>query len=330
MLRERDEMMQRKLIFQAQAQHAQMHQQQQHMLPPPPIPMQMGPRPQMVKQKPQVIEVVQKGKKGGVKVYHHGGGSPRSSRSSIYSEDSYSNDGSDYTPNSSIDSSDSPSSRHHRRRSHSRHRRHDRPEQFGIEAPRHHSKHDQHFIMDSVPYRVPAAPLPPSPIASIDLDALQDEAYLQGRAFEKARALEEAAYRPRTALPPRIIQRRPSVRLVDPREVARERHEDAIDQLDRLRLDEEFRYDDEIRYDETLDAELRDQEFHRREALANRMRRDRLEHEALALEEEQIWEERRARDYMRRRDSEREPRVQFANPFAPVGGRARRHSTYYM
>lgn len=276
--------------------------QQFHQHPPA----QNMPGRQPAKQKPQVIEVVQ-GKKA-IKVYHRGSESPKSSRSSIYSEDSYSGSGSDYTPDSSIDSSASHSSHHHRRRSHSRHRRHhhDRPEQFGIETPRRHSRFEQqHYIMDNLPSRVPApVPAPPSPPIAlpppVDIDLIQDEAYQQGRVDERALAMDDIVYRPRTALPPRIIQRRPSVRLVDPREA-----------FERMRLEDDLAYEDRLRYEEDFDEEMR------------RRRRQRLEEDALALEEERMFEERAYN--MRSREA---PFVQY-NPLAPLGGRARRRSSYY-
>jgi len=187
--------------------------------------------------------------------------------------------------------------------------------------------------MDTFPPRVPDVPMPPSPpiaLPTAEIEALRDEAYTMGRLDERvrneARALDDVVYRPRAALPPRVIQRRASVRLVDPREAARERHEDAMDQLDRLRLDEELRFDEQFRYEDSLASELREQEFRRREELAIRHRQERGDYDLVDIEDDLAWEERLPRGYMRGRESEREPRVHFANPFTPLSGRSRRHS----
>jgi hypothetical protein len=319
-----------------QQQQQQQQQQQHHHHQGQQFPAHHGKHPMAKQQKqPKGIEIVP-GKNGGVKVYkthgHHG--SPKSSHSSsIYSEDdSYFTDGSENTPNSSIDSSHS--SRHRRRRSHSRsrsrHRRHDRPEQYGIEAPRRHSKHDQHYILDGFTARVPVVPRPPSPPVAlpppIDVARIEDEAYLEGRAAALAdvRALEDT-YRPRFAPPPRVIQRRPSVRLVEPRDAARQRHEEELGRFEHLQLSDELRYEDGLRYEEDLERDIREAEMRRRYALTDRLRRQRPEVEV--WEGEPSFEDRAARDYTRHRDSE--PHVQFANPFTPLAARGRRHSSYY-
>jgi len=324
MLQQREMEMQRRMMPQHPPQ--MFHTVQQFQQLPPAQNQNHQQKPQVKQQKPQVIEVIQ-GKKG-VKVYHTGGGSPKSSHSSFFSDDSYSADESNFTPNSSIESSASHSSLHRRRRSHSRrrhhHQHHDRPEQYGIHPQHRHPRQDQqHYILDSLPIRIPAVPVAPTPPllmpSPIDIEQIQDEAYHMGRADERAvvRATEEVAYRPRIAPLPRVIQRRPSVRFVDPREA-----------LDQMRFDDEL-YEERLYHDDRFHIE---DDYRRREPLG-RLRPQRYDDISYEEEEEEemMFEERArdARDYVRHREP---PFVEYVNPnpFAPTRGRRQSYAEYHI
>jgi hypothetical protein len=126
-------------------------------------------------------------------------------------------------------------------------------------------------------------------------------------------------------LRPRVLQRRPSVRLVRPGDVALD--EDVIDSLERLSLEDEavrgrYRDEREGRYvdDYYDDVILRSER--------RRVDEARLRDEEVAIERERDRVE-RARGFLRRADSEGEvfyerEGVDPLNPFAPRPGIARR------
>lgn len=232
-------------------------------------------------------------------------------------------------------------------------------------TPHKQRRHEEHRIADEIfPVRrtlPPLAPPPPNPPRlSVDLEEIQANAYAAGRADERVELreraevlrplprvvhhpgprrsdvmlLEEEAAVPlppsppmggRVPLRPRVLQRRPSVRLVRPGDVALD--EDVIDSLERFRLEDEavrgrYRDEREGRYvdDYYDDVILRSER--------RRVDEARLRDEEVAIERERDRVE-RARGFLRRADSEGEvfyerEGVDPLNPFAPRPGIARR------
>ncbi|OIW33379.1 hypothetical protein CONLIGDRAFT_666683 [Coniochaeta ligniaria NRRL 30616] len=232
---------------------------------------------------------------------------------------------------------------------------------------RRHDEHritDEMFpVRRSLP---PLAPLPPAPARlSVDLEDIKANAYAAGRADERVDLRERAEVlrplprvvqqHPRRSLPadavllddesgpflppspplggrlplrPRVLQHRPSVRLVRPGDVALD--EDVIDTLERFRLEDEGvrgRYRDEGRYADDYydDVILRSER--------RRVEEARMRDEEFAIDRERERAE-RARAYLRRADSEGDvlyerDGVDPLNPFAPRPGLARRATVGY-
>ncbi|KAK2011138.1 hypothetical protein LZ32DRAFT_512772, partial [Colletotrichum eremochloae] len=175
MIRQQHADMERRMIQPLVPRPPSYQQQKCHQIPPEPHPTQLaggkGPKIHVIENDPR------RGHKP--KVYTVSSQNSRSSRSS-YTGDSLSD--SELTPESSVTGS-SDSGRHGRRRrpsrgrsggrsrsrshSHDRRRYHDRPENYGVPS-RHHTKYNQHYILDSDTPRgglmsVPP-PLAPSPM----------------------------------------------------------------------------------------------------------------------------------------------------------------------
>ncbi|KAK1986780.1 hypothetical protein LZ30DRAFT_541320, partial [Colletotrichum cereale] len=171
-------------------------QQTRHQHPPAPNPKQLaggkGTKIHVIENDPR------KGHKP--KVYTVSSQDSRSSRSS-HTDDSLSD--SVLTPESSVTGS-SDSDRHGRRRrrsrgrsrgrnrsrshSHDRRRCHDRPEDYGVPS-RHHTKHDQHYILDSDTPRGGLMPVP-SPLAPSLMPGAVDR--LEYETFQPRRIAERA------------------------------------------------------------------------------------------------------------------------------------------
>lgn len=231
---------------------------------------------------------------------------------------------------------------------------------------RRHEEHritDEMFpVRRSLPPLAPAPPAPPR--LSVDLDEIEANAYAAGRADERGalrdraevlRPLPRLVQHPRRSLTadavlledepglllppspplggrlplrPRVLQHRPSVRLVRPGDVALD--EEVLDTLERFRLEDDGirgRYRDEGRsaddyYDDVI---LRSER--------RRIEEARLRDEEIAIDRERERVE-RARAYLRRADSEGDvlyerDGVDPLNPFAPRPGITRRATVGY-
>lgn len=247
-----------------------------------------------------------------VKMNHR---SPRSSRSSVYSDDTSSSFGdSEMTPNSSVGSS-SRYSHHkkHRDRSRGRSRHRERPEFFGHNVPRRHSKHDQDFSIELNPPRV-LAPPPPRPLPyAIEMQRPVDEPY-----FDDFR--QRAALRPRgRALAPAVIQAPHSFRRVPAFEARQEIYAEDIDRmqdnLERLRMEDDIRQERELRLEQDARYDQQEADLFRDRRLQERLRRDRIDDERWQPVQDRSWPERSAQQYMLRR--ERSGGFEQDHPFAP-------------
>ncbi|KAF6839723.1 hypothetical protein CPLU01_01595 [Colletotrichum plurivorum] len=304
--------------------------------------------------KPMIQVVHRDHEKGKVKVYPLSSSSSRSSKYSDNSDASWSEN--EFTPESSVTGS-SDSNRHGRRhyrsrgrsrsrsRSHSRSRSrrrdryHDRPEEYGLNAPRRHLKydHNQLYILDQDLPRGRLVAAPMSPAAPPMLPRTRDfveETVMPRRITSRPEpypledvddTLTGIFGRRRSALPARVIQRDVGFRPVVPREVARMRHEDDLDNIRRLRLEDEVRFEDSRRYEEELAAEREEIEMRTRRQMEQRFRRPSLDRGGLFQRvPAETYEEEAARDYMRLR--ERPARSLFDNPFDSLGRGTRRNS----
>jgi len=199
--------------------------------------MQGGGRPGGMKM-PQGVQVLKdNGKKPMPK--HKRDQSPGSYSSSSGSR-SYSD--SEGTPPTSLSSD---SRRRHRgrsrSRSRSRHRVRDRPEFYGHDAPRRHSRGE--YVLDAPPM-FPQVPQPPL----IDPEAAIESAFARGldRGFEMADA--ERRVQPRVIVEERLIDDRVPVRHITAREAQHLRRDDELDRrMNRLTFDDDSAYS---RYDE--------------------------------------------------------------------------------
>ncbi|OHW93543.1 hypothetical protein CSPAE12_07783 [Colletotrichum incanum] len=313
------------------------HQQTRHQLPPAPN------FKQLAGGKGAKIHVIENDPRRGrkPKVYTVSSQDSRSTRSS-YSDDS----DSELTPGSSVTGS-SDSGRHGRRRrrscsrsrgrnhsrshSHGRRRYHDRPEDYGVPS-RHHTKHNQHYILDSDTPRgglmSPPLPLVPLPVPGA-VDRFDGETFQPRRLAERAHDHElddlelfgGLGLRRQSTLQPRVIHRHPGVRVVDSEEVVRQRHEDDLSGLRRLQIRDEMRLEKE----EELIAERREADARNRRHLETRFRRSSLER-GIPFREgpEETLEEIAARNYMKRQ--EHGARSPLENPFEPLGRAGRRES----
>ncbi|GJN66605.1 hypothetical protein PLICBS_000624 [Purpureocillium lilacinum] len=251
------------------------------------------------------IEVVPPAGKG-FKLYF---GSPRDSRSSFTSDDGWESEGSEYmTPESSIGSS-SRRSHHGRYRSRSRHRQRERPEAFGLEVPRRHSKRDVDYIPTGTSTREPASPGPKALTPVVDVDRLVEQAYRNGREDEAIRG----------SLRPKVIQAPPLFRRITDHEARREVFADDLDRMGedlyRTRLDDEIRQSRDLRRLQDAQYERQRDDLERDRRMQDRLGRydpaDRIPRTTVD-----------GRDYLRYRD---DPVVEPSNPF--LGGR---RSSYYV
>ncbi|OLN81457.1 hypothetical protein CCHL11_09041 [Colletotrichum chlorophyti] len=366
--REKDAEQQRQILDQhRQHQHAQQlmaeqqrhelmlnhqHQQFQRHLHPQVLSQPHPPAkaPPGLKKKPEIKVIELDPRKDKPKIYAVSPKSSRSSRSSN-SDDSCSDTGT--TPESSVASSTDSAKRgrhHHRHRRHSRsrscghdrsrsrtrsrsHRRYyDRPEEYGVRVSRHHTKHDQHYILgsDMPGERIVAAPLHLSPLPMNGVvEIIVDEALLPRRKVDvgdalvlsDSESLNDLEFRRRNALPARIIQRRPGVRIVDAEEVALQRHEDDLGNLRRLKIREQMRVESDRQYEDDF-VERREDDIRKRQQMNRRFRRSSVEPGTLFRRRpEETWDERAAREYMTHQ--ERQLRPLMDNPFDPLGRAAR-------
>ncbi|TEA15432.1 hypothetical protein C8034_v002471 [Colletotrichum sidae] len=283
--------------------------------------------------------------------------------SSSSASSSGSDSGTDLTPNSSVtDSSEStqrdrPRHRHrHRSRSHSRsHSRSrgrnrsrsrsrnyyaSRPEDHGHMSPRRHVRypHDHLYIPENDLPRGRLMAAPVSPVAlpmggayvGEDLYAVPRRIASRPEAYgdDGDGTLDAIFNRRRTAPQPRIIQRDLNFRTVGAQEVARQRHEDDLDNFRRLQLEDEVRYEDDWRREEYRAAERDDMERRGHRQMENRFRRPSLDRDILfQTVTPDTYEEEAARSYMRR--SERRAGSPYNNPFDALGRGARRSSFGY-
>ncbi|KAK1599138.1 uncharacterized protein LY79DRAFT_586569 [Colletotrichum navitas] len=198
-------------------------QQNRHQLPPASNPKQpaggKGPKIHVIENDPR------RGNKP--KVYTVSSQDSRSSRSS-YTDDSFSD--SELTPESSVTGS-SDSGRHGRRRrrsrgrsrgrnrsrshSHDRRRYHDRPEDYGVPS-RHHTKDNEHYILDSdtprgglMPVPPPLAPSPmPGAVNRLEYETLQPRRIAErahGHELDDLELFNDLGLRRQSTLPPRIL-----------------------------------------------------------------------------------------------------------------------------
>ncbi|KAK2050720.1 hypothetical protein LZ31DRAFT_3589 [Colletotrichum somersetense] len=343
MMRQQQANLERRMIQPPMPRPSQYQPQNRHQLPPAPNAKQLagskGPKIHVIENDPR------RGHKP--KVYTVSSQGSRSSRSS-YTDDSFSD--SEFTPESSVTGS-SDSGRHGRRRrrsrgrsrgrshgrnrsrSHSRgHRRyHDRPEDYGVPT-RHHTKNGQHYILDIDTPRGGLMPVPP-PLAPSPMpgavDRLEYETLQPRRIAERAHDHElddlelfnDLGLRRQSTLPPRVINRRPSFRVIDSEEVVRQRHEDDLNAVRRLQIRDEMRLERE----EELAAGKRDFDGLTRRHLETRFRRPSLDRGALFREgPEETFDEMEARKYMRQQ--ERGARTLPENPFEPLGRAGRKEA----
>ncbi|KAF7562699.1 hypothetical protein G7046_g1447 [Stylonectria norvegica] len=136
---------------------------------------------------------------------------------------------------------------------------------------------------------------------------------------------DEAASRPRTMLPPRIVQRKKSIRIVPAPEARREIFADSLDRieggLERLRLRDGVhgeaqrgvRWDDEAKFDRL------EEDLQRRRKVRESFNGGPLTDEYMPTGRERQYGEHEAREYMRNRA--RPVGVEAVNPFASIGRR---------
>ncbi|KAF4904288.1 hypothetical protein CGCFRS4_v001241 [Colletotrichum fructicola] len=353
----------RNLHFQRQMQqdrhHAeflmhQQHQAQQERLRPPP--QQLPPLPPIHKLPPPpkataapIVKVVEKdhGKGGKCKTYIVPSSGSRTSSSSNFSSELY-----DTETEDSPDSSESSKSKHGRRRrgrrhsrSRSRSRRRGRPEEYGLKGLRHHTRsdgQDPHYILDSEPLRgrLLAAPTSPTALPMLDGPAYIEESLLARRIASRQEPygvgdledqLEDMFNRRRAAPSARVIQRDLRdlpIRRVEPQEVARRRHDDDLENVIRLKLEDEAQFEHDRRMEEDFEAEGQEIARRHHRSMERRFRRPSLDRGRLFRPiPPETYEEEAARDYMRER--ERPARTHFDNPFDPLGRGTRRNSFGY-
>jgi len=212
------------------------------------------------------------------------------------------------TPESSIGSS-SRRSHHGRYRSRSRHRQRERPEAFGLEVPRRHSKRDVDYIPTGTSTREPASPGPKALTPAVDVDRLVEQAYRNGREDEAIRG----------SLRPKVIQAPPLFRRITDHEARREVFADDLDRMGedlyRTRLDDEIRQSRDLRRLQDAQYERQRDDLERDRRMQDRLGRydpaDRIPRTTVD-----------GREYLRYRD---DPVVEPSNPF--LGGR---RSSYYV
>ncbi|ROT42827.1 hypothetical protein SODALDRAFT_326985 [Sodiomyces alkalinus F11] len=311
-------------------------------------------------------------------------GSPKSSNESdsVCSDDSSSTNDTERTAATSVTSETGSSPRtspsrgrrksrvRTRSRSQSRIRPRNSPERYEIEVPRHHVKREPRHPLDTMSRvsspqstTAPRYGSPASGPTPLLIERIREQAYQAGVADARAASKrmlnglrivhDEAGYRPRSALPPKIIQRSPppgGARLVTSESLERRRVEDELDNhLGRLRLGDDMereaercwrvaqeldmlerqRLEDELRFEETerrrlaeemaaVEMREREGELLRRRRVAEHQKRLRWQmdgEDILAMEEEGRVA---ARAYMRPR--ERSPGVTYEGSY----GRRRR------
>ncbi|WQF75595.1 hypothetical protein CDEST_00609 [Colletotrichum destructivum] len=306
----------------------------QHNPPHPPQPKQFG---GFKGTKVHVIE--NDPRRGGKpKVYPVSSKGSRSSGSSVSTESS---SDSELTLGSSVTGS-SDSSRHGRRRhrshsrgrnrsrnhSHGRRRYHDRPEHYGLPF-RHHTKYNQHYILNGDTPRggLMPPPLPPAPMPMPgSVDHLEDATSRSRRIADRAHDhelddLNLFRLRRQSTLPPRVVHRHPGYRVVDSEEVVRHRHENDLDNLRRWKIRDEALYEDE---EESI-AVRREAVARNRRHLEPRFRRQSQERVVVPREDlEETFEVMEARKYMNRHERGAWPPLE--NPFEPLGRAGRRET----
>ena len=261
-----------------------------------------------------------------------------SSRGSAYSHsDSGSETGTDRTPDSSISS----------RRSMDKGRGGKRRDKRYIEAPGHYGiqgfipphqarRHDEHRISDELVNRLPAAPQVPRfpQLPPVDVQQLKADAYAAGvadgrieeREREDVRMEIAMAQARRPQVPSPRLGRQRSIRLVRPGDVQLRLEDEAMERMQRFRLDDDRRLSDDTLDEANLRAErlrvLEHEERLRREdelvweELQEQDLRDRelREREEIMRENER---ERRALEYIRRRETGSDTSYLSSNPFSP-------------
>ncbi|KXH35758.1 hypothetical protein CSIM01_00472 [Colletotrichum simmondsii] len=300
-------------LAQQQGHELAMRQRQEDFLRLHPQPVVVPPRPPFPLQKPGKekadVKVI-KTEKGKTKVYDIPSRSSGSSRSSR-SDDSWSE--SDRTPSTSVTGS-SDSGRHNHRRGRHPSRGRSRSRSRSRSHRRYHTKQDYRIFDYDVPRgRMPSSPPPPPLIMPGGVDRFEHEAFRPRRLADTAydndlediELLNSLGRRRTVVLPPRVIHRRPSFRIVDSEEVVRARHEDDLDNVRKLTIRDEVRFEDRRMGEEELAADTR------RRRLETRFRRSSLERGALFRDEETYEERaRQAKQYMSRHHD---------NPFEPLG-----------
>ncbi|POR38698.1 Uncharacterized protein TPAR_01099 [Tolypocladium paradoxum] len=283
--------------------------------PPPGFPMPgqavgpIGPGHQGRQARPADVEVIPPGRRQAINLYF---GSCRESRSSFTSDEFWDSDGSEYmTPESSAGSSSRPS-HHGKYRNQSGHRPRDRPENFGLEVPRRHSKRDQDYLPSTKLLREPSSPGPRALAPAVDLDRILEQAYRDGR-DDAARV---------GPLRPKVIQAPPAFRRLPDYEARREIFAENLDRMgDRLHrtyLDNEDRQERDFRREQ-------DGRYNRQSDDLERGRmQDRLRRDSVGGIFRESFE---AQQHMRSRERSRE--VERESPFSPVGRRGQYYVSRY-